>query len=70
MFTCIQCGHNYNALTGDFDERMCEDCIYQNYCSHDNEEYQPGEPENNVIEGMVCSDCGVELPVPEPNYGV
>tara|TARA_Y100000015_G_C2379752_1_gene84379 strand:- start:435 stop:584 length:150 start_codon:yes stop_codon:yes gene_type:complete len=49
---------------------MCEDCLYQNYCPHDNEEYQPEEPENNVIEGMVCADCGIELPIPEPDYGV
>jgi len=70
MLTCIKCEHKYDALTGDPEERMCEDCLYQSYCPHDNEEYQAAEPENNVIEGMVCEDCGVELPIPEPNYEV
>jgi|TARA_R110001592_G_scaffold144726_3_gene368064 rubredoxin len=70
MFTCIKCEFKYNALTGDADENMCNDCIYQTYCEHNNEEYQPGEPENNVSEGVVCADCGADLPIPEPDYGV
>ena len=69
MLTCIRSEHKYDALSGDPEERMCEDCLYQNYCEHDNEEYQAAEPENNVIEGMVWADCGIELPIPEPNYG-
>ena len=70
MFTCTECGFGYDANTGDVDERMCNDCIDQYYCDHDNEEYQPAEPDNNVKEGMVCADGGAELPIPEPNYGV
>ena len=28
MFTCIECGTKYNVkITGDPDERMCEDCM-------------------------------------------
>ena len=26
-FTCIECGHKYNAFTGGTDERMCYYCM-------------------------------------------
>ena len=29
MFTCIECGHKYDANTGDTDERVCNDCLEQ-----------------------------------------
>ena len=38
-------------------------------CQHDNMEYQPQEPEFGVLcERYSCIDCGIELPVPEPDY--
>ena len=27
MFTCIECEHHYDHLTGDLDERMCYKCL-------------------------------------------
>ena len=27
MFTCIECGYEYNKTNGEPDERMCDDCI-------------------------------------------
>jgi hypothetical protein len=27
MFTCIECGYEYNKTNGDTDERMCNDCM-------------------------------------------
>ncbi len=27
MFTCIECEHHYDHLTGDVNERMCYECI-------------------------------------------
>ena len=26
-FTCCVCGHKYTELTGDPEERMCNDCL-------------------------------------------
>ena len=26
-FTCIKCENSFNSETGDFDERMCFDCL-------------------------------------------
>ena len=26
-FTCCVCGHKYTEVTGDVDERMCNDCL-------------------------------------------
>ena len=31
-FTCIECEHSFDDTTGDFDERMCFECL-------DNEEH-------------------------------
>tara|TARA_R110000824_G_scaffold368282_1_gene557576 strand:- start:430 stop:765 length:336 start_codon:yes stop_codon:yes gene_type:complete len=36
-------------------------------CKHENPEYQPAEPENNIHESYNCEDCGIELPLPEPD---
>ena len=36
-------------------------------CKHENTEYQPAEPENNIHESYNCEDCGTELPLPEPD---
>ena len=30
-FTCIYCGHKYNEMTGDLDERCCNDCLEKFY---------------------------------------
>ena len=27
MFTCIECEHHFDSMTGDLDERMCYDCM-------------------------------------------
>lgn len=27
MFTCIECGFDYDSRTGDTDERMCHECM-------------------------------------------
>ena len=27
MFTCIECGNEYNKVNGDTEERMCDECI-------------------------------------------
>jgi len=36
-------------------------------CKHENTEYQPAEPDNNVHESYNCEDCGIDLPIPEPD---
>ena len=28
-FTCCQCENKFNKLTGDVDERMCFDCLFE-----------------------------------------
>ena len=35
MFTCIECEHHYDHLTGDLDERMCFKCLDEE--EHDKE---------------------------------
>ena len=67
MQTCVKCGFKCNEL---LENKMCEDCLYQYYCKHENQEYQPFEPENNVIEGLCCEDCGKELELESMEYGV
>lgn len=37
-------------------------------CPHKHTEYQAPELDTHVIEGMVCLDCGEELPIPEPDF--
>ena len=32
-----------------------------------NTEYQPAESDTNVSESYTCEDCGIDLPLPEPN---
>ena len=27
MWTCIECNNNYNKLTGDLEEKTCNDCL-------------------------------------------
>ena len=27
MWTCIECEHHFDNMTGDLDERMCYDCM-------------------------------------------
>jgi len=49
---------------------MCEDCLVQEYCKHETTEYQPAEAENNAPESLSCTECGKDLPVPEPDFGV
>tara|TARA_B100001939_G_scaffold236255_1_gene203730 strand:+ start:474 stop:611 length:138 start_codon:yes stop_codon:yes gene_type:complete len=39
-------------------------------CEHEDCEYQAPEPENNVPEDYYCLDCGEQLPIPEPDFGV
>ena len=31
MWTCIECEHHYDSNNGDFDERMCHECMDQIY---------------------------------------
>jgi len=49
---------------------MCEECLVQEYCEHETTEYQPAEAENNAPESLSCVECGKDLPVPEPDFGV
>ena len=28
QFTCINCEHKYTQITGDCEERMCNECLY------------------------------------------
>ena len=30
-WTCYKCGFKYNSMTGDVDERMCYDCLEEEY---------------------------------------
>ena len=39
----------------------------QKYCQHLDIEYIPPEPEVNVGEGAICSECGMDLPLPQPD---
>lgn len=34
-WTCIKCEDKYTELTGDTDERMCEDCLDEFYHEED-----------------------------------
>jgi hypothetical protein len=27
MFTCIECEHHFDNISGDVDERICNDCM-------------------------------------------
>ena len=38
------------------------------FCEHINTEYQPEEKDTNVVEGLVCTDCGKDLEPPEPDW--
>ena len=38
----------------------------QKYCQHLDIEYIPSEPEVNVGEGLICNECGMDLPLPQP----
>ena len=38
------------------------------FCEHLNTEYQPEEKDTNVVEGLVCTDCGKDLEPPEPDW--
>ena len=29
MWTCIECEHHFDSSSGDLDERMCYDCMYE-----------------------------------------
>lgn len=31
MWTCIKCGFKFDERTGDIDERMCNDCLNEEY---------------------------------------
>ena len=47
MWTCIECEHEYDESTGDVDERMCNECLDDEY----------GEPlETNLITLRVNRD--------------
>ena len=39
----------------------------QKHCQHLDTEYIPSEPEINVGEGLICNECGMDLPLPEPD---
>jgi hypothetical protein len=67
-FTCIKCEFPFPSFLGNVDERMCNDCLES--CEHENTEYQAQEIENNVPEDYYCLDCGEQLAIPEPDYGV
>lgn len=47
MWTCIECEHGYDGSTGDVDERMCNECL-------DDEYFDP--PETNLITLRVSRD--------------
>ena len=64
MNTCILC----ELPHGDLYNNVCDHCI--ELCEHKNTEYQFPEPENNVPEDCYCLECGVQLPIPEPDYEV
>tara|TARA_R100001594_G_scaffold145344_1_gene195422 strand:- start:2805 stop:2963 length:159 start_codon:yes stop_codon:yes gene_type:complete len=34
-------------------------------CSHTNTEYIPQELDTNIVEGITCLDCGLDLPLPQ-----
>ena len=39
----------------------------QKVCPHIKAEYIPPEPDVNVSEGLICEDCGIDLPLPSPD---
>ena len=39
-WTCIRCGHKYNEVTGDTDEKMCHQCLNEIYGDNDNDIYK------------------------------
>ena len=69
MWTCIICEFEIGP-GGDLEERMCEECLVQEYCEHETTEYQPAEAENNAPKSLSCVECGKDLPVPEHDFGV
>ena len=36
-------------------------------CKHKETEYQPEEYDTNTPEMLMCAECGIELPLPEPD---
>ena len=39
----------------------------QKSCPHIKTEYIPPEPEVNVGEALICKDCGIDLPLEQPD---
>ena len=39
-------------------------------CEHINTEYIPREDDVNVQENYICLDCGINLPIPEPDDNI
>lgn len=57
-FTC-DCGSVYSLLTGDLDERMCNECL-EAKCSSMNYKEHHAEYFRNLLEeedGMLCTVC-------------
>ena len=57
---CDECGNVESTVnnSGELKEEVCK---------HENTEYQPAEWENNIHESYTCEDCGIDLPLPEPD---
>ena len=67
-WTCSKCETQVPAKWFDTEERMCHECLDQEYCDHDKKVYQPAEPDNNVPEDFTCEDCGKSFDIPEPDF--
>ena len=49
FWTCTRCGHKYNEVTGDTDERMCHRCLNETYGDDDdyNSLYNGNDSDDN-----------------------
>jgi cellulose biosynthesis protein BcsQ len=57
---CDECG-NVESIVNNSGE------LKDKFCKHENTEYQPAEPDNNIHESYTCENCGIDLPLPEPD---
>ena len=48
IFHCCICGHKYDFINGESDERMCKDCFDNPDSHHFFLKYKGGDPRNHM----------------------
>jgi hypothetical protein len=57
-----------NAVTVPVVRAIAAKILMTKGCDHSETEYQPFEPENSVIEGLVCVLCGEDLQLKDADW--